>query len=165
MDKLTAAVEATLESLYCQWRATIEETDFAWLTTVVNEDGAHSSAREQIVSSARVVEQAFGGITANLWDDPRDWTLPEVLQTSQQMLEYFDEVEATRRRGMALIRSDADLYKMIVTPSGEMQLLELMVGTCSSAIDHYFRAKKILALVIHQDTRSKLTADVKDRMN
>jgi hypothetical protein len=165
MDKLTAAVEATLESLYCQWRKTIEETDFAWLTTVINEDDSDTTVRDQVIISARVVEQAFGGITASLWDDPRDWTLPEVLQTREQMLAYFDEVEATRRRGMALITSDADLLKMIVTPSGEMQLLELMVETCSRAIDHYFRAKKILAIVIQQDTRSKLTADVKDRMN
>lgn len=165
MNGLTAAIDATLESLYCQWRETIEQTSDDWLMTSVNESEAHSSARDQIVSSARVVEQTFGGITANLWDDPRDWTLPEVLQTRQQMLEYFDEVNTTRSRGMALIRNDDELLKRIVTPNGEIELRELLILTVRNAIDHYFRAKKILATVIRQETRSELTADVHRRTN
>src|ERR1041385_2768542 len=98
MNGLTAAIDATLESLYCQWRETIEQTSDDWLMTSVNESEAHSSACDQIVSSARVVEQTFGGITANLWDDPRDWTLPEVLTTPAAVLDYLREVDATRRR-------------------------------------------------------------------
>ena len=35
-----------------------------------------SSVGECVLRGAAVVEQAFGGITANLWDDPFEWTLP-----------------------------------------------------------------------------------------
>ena len=33
-------------------------------------------------ASAGTIEQTFGGITANLWDDPFEWTLPETLHRS-----------------------------------------------------------------------------------
>src|SRR5829696_6954106 len=54
---------------------------------------------ENLLRSAAALEQTFGGLTANLWDDPFEWTLPESLQTPARVLEYLDEVEATRRRG------------------------------------------------------------------
>src|SRR5947209_5511158 len=57
------------------------------------------SCVEEILRSAAVIEQSFGGITANLWDDPFEWTLPETLSAQEKVLEYLDEVEATRQRG------------------------------------------------------------------
>src|SRR3954463_14561074 len=77
------------------------------------------SCGEYLLRSAGAVEQSFGGITANLWDDPFEWTLPETLQTPARVRDYLNEVEATRRRGFALIASDHDLRKEISLPSGE----------------------------------------------
>jgi hypothetical protein len=42
-----------------------------------------SPAAEQILRSARIVEQVSGGITANLWDDPFEWTLPETFKNER----------------------------------------------------------------------------------
>src|SRR6266699_3948853 len=53
---------------------------------------------EHLLRSAATVEQTFGGLTANLWDDPFEWTLPENLSTTSLVIEYLDEVDATRRR-------------------------------------------------------------------
>jgi hypothetical protein len=99
------------------------------------------SCGEHLLRSAAAVEQTFGGITANLWDDPFEWTLPEELSTPARILEYLDEVEATRRRGFALLRADADLSKEIALPSGEMQTLcVLLLDTLSRAAHYQGRA-------------------------
>src|SRR6266576_1615653 len=55
------------------------------------------SCGEHVLRSAAVVEQTFGGITANLWDDPFEWTLPEHLSTVERFKEYLEEVESMRR--------------------------------------------------------------------
>jgi hypothetical protein len=99
------------------------------------------SCGEHILRSAGAVEQTFGGITTNLWDDPFEWTLPETLTNAERMKEYLDEVEDTRRRGFALFRSDEDLLKEIAVPSGDMKTLyELLVGTLVGAAHHQGRA-------------------------
>ena len=76
----------------------------AWQST------AHAvySMGENVLRSAGVVEQTFGGITANLWDDPFEWTLPEHLSTVERVMEYLEEVEATRNRAFARFARDAD---------------------------------------------------------
>src|SRR5712672_163326 len=51
------------------------------------------SCGEQILRGAGIVEQTFGGITTNLWDDPFEWTLPENLTTPDKVAGYLDEVE------------------------------------------------------------------------
>ena len=91
---------------------------------------------EQILRSAAVVEQTFGGITTNLWDDPFEWTLPETLSTSQKLLAYLDEVENARRRGFALFQSDQDLLKTIMTPAGSTQVMSLLLDTLVRARHH-----------------------------
>ena len=99
------------------------------------------SCGEHLLRSAAVVEQTFGGITANLWDDPFEWTLPEALSTPERVAEYLHEVEATRRRGFALFGSDDDLSKEFAHPSGEMQTLSaLLVETLVRASHHQGRA-------------------------
>ena len=99
------------------------------------------SCGEQILRSAAIVEQTFGGLTTNLWDDPFEWTLPESLPTPEKVAGYLDEVEATRKRGFELFQSDADLLKEIMAPSGYTQLLPLMLDTLTRAAHHQGRAR------------------------
>jgi len=98
------------------------------------------SCGEQILRSAAAVEQTFGGITTNLWDDPFEWTLPETLPTPGKVAAYLDEVEATRKHGFQLFKSDADLLKEIMAPAGHTQLLPLLLDTLTRAAHHQGRA-------------------------
>ena len=99
------------------------------------------SCGEHLLRGAACVEQTFGGINANLWDDPFEWTLPETLATPAQVAAYLAEVEATRQRGFALIRADSDLLKEIAVPSGAMQTLgALLLATLTRAARHQGRA-------------------------
>ena len=98
-----------------------------------------------VVRSAGVVERTFGGINANLWDDPFEWTLPEALNTPGKLIQYFDEVEATRRQAFARFRNDDDLLKKIMTPAGETQLINLLLDTLVRAGHYHLDAKQALA--------------------
>jgi hypothetical protein len=99
------------------------------------------SCGEHLLRSAAAVEQTFGGITASLWDDPFEWTLPETLSSPALVEQYLNEVEATRQRGFALFRSDDDLAKEIAVPSGEMRTLAaLLLETLARAAHHQGRA-------------------------
>src|SRR2546426_686459 len=98
------------------------------------------SGGEHILRSAAVVEQTFGGITTNLWDDPFEWTLPETLPTLDKVAGYLDEVEATRKHGFQLFKSDSDLLKEIMAPAGHTQLLPLLLDTLARAAHHQGRA-------------------------
>jgi len=99
------------------------------------------SCGEYVLRSGGKVEQTFGGITANLWDDPFEWTLPETLPRGSDIVNYLNEAEAMRGRGFAILKSDADLIKRIAVPSGEMQsLFDLIVGTLRYAAHYQGRA-------------------------
>ncbi len=99
------------------------------------------SCGEHILRSAATVEQTFGGINANLWDDPFEWTLPETLQTPASVLEYLSEVEATRASGFERFSTDEDLIKEIALPSGETgRLGALLFETLQRAAHHQGRA-------------------------
>ncbi|HEX8163007.1 MAG TPA: hypothetical protein VF538_14140 [Pyrinomonadaceae bacterium] len=105
------------------------------------------SCGEHLLRSAASVEQTFGGITATLWDDPFEWTLPETLSTPRLVEEYLDEVEATRRRGFALVKTDAELSEEIAVPSGEMRpLAALFVETLARAAHQQGRAFAVFRL-------------------
>jgi hypothetical protein len=105
------------------------------------------SCGEHLLRSAAAVEQTFGGITVNLWDDPFEWTLPESLPTPEDVAHYLEEAEATRRRAFEFLRSDEDLCKEIAVPSGEMQtLFSLVVETLARAAHHQGRAYATLRL-------------------
>ena len=99
------------------------------------------SCGEQILRSAAVVEQTFGGITTNLWDDPFEWTLPETLSTPAKVADYLDEVEATRKHGFELFQSDDDLLKEIMAPAGATRLQPLLLDTLVRA-RHYLESAK-----------------------
>jgi hypothetical protein len=99
------------------------------------------SCGEHLLRSAAAIEQTFGGINANLWDDPVEWTLPEALPTPAHVAEYLNEAEATRRRAFESLCADADLSKEIATPSGEMRtLFSLAAETLVRAAHHQGRA-------------------------
>lgn len=108
------------------------------------------SCGEHLLRSAASVEQTFGGVTANLWDDPFEWTLPETLSTPALVAEYLEEVEATRRRGLALVETDDDLLKEIALPTGEMcALFALLNETLVRAAHHQGRAFATFQLFSH----------------
>ena len=100
------------------------------------------SIGENILRSAAVIEQTCGGLTANLWDDPFEWTLPETLSTADRIIEYLSEVDVARQRAFASIVNDSALTKYISVPSGEPRLLvSLLVETLVTASDYRGRAR------------------------
>lgn len=114
----------------------VESTPGEFLYQTANTDGqcSASSVGESILRSAAAIERTFGGITANLWDDPFEWTLPEHLSTSGRVLEYLSEVESVRRRAFASFTEDACLLKHVATPADETRpLIELLLDTLVSA--------------------------------
>lgn len=99
------------------------------------------SIGENILRSAAVIEQTCGGLTANLWDDPFEWTLPEMLSTADRIVEYLSEVDVARQRAFASIIDDSALTKNISVPSGESRLLvSLLVETLVTASGYRGRA-------------------------
>jgi hypothetical protein len=94
------------------------------------------SSGEYILRSAAAVEQTFGGITAKLWDDPFEWTLPEELSTVQKITEYLDEVEKTRQNGFGFFSSDEVLTQQIPAPEELKTISELLIETLSRA-EHF----------------------------
>jgi hypothetical protein len=110
------------------------------------------SAGESLLRSAAAVEQTFGGLTENLWDDPFEWTLPETLSTPLAVEQYLLEVDKARDRGFTLIESDQDLYRRIAVPSGEPEtLVEVLLKTLSRAWHHQGRAFSAFRML--SDTR------------
>jgi len=134
MGRLTAWFDLEFARLYTNWRKIVEDLEPENIYQTSSRAGI--SRGEQALRSARVVEQTFGGITANLWDDPFEWTLPENLTTPEKLVEYFDEVETTRRRGFESLRTDDDLMKEVMTPAGKMQLASLFLETLVRARQH-----------------------------
>lgn len=105
------------------------------------------SVGEGMLRSAAVIERTFGGLTANLWDDPFEWTLPEYLSTPQSIKAHLDEVEATRQHAFASFVDDDCLLKNVALPSGESQpLIGLLLETLVKAVEHQSQA--LIALKI-----------------
>ncbi|HKG98957.1 MAG TPA: hypothetical protein VKA97_14140 [Pyrinomonadaceae bacterium] len=103
------------------------------------------SIGENILRSAAAVEQTCGGLTANLWDDPFEWTLPETLSNTDLIIEYLSEVDLTRRGAFNAIVDDSALSQYISVPSGEPRLLvSLLLETLVRASDYRGRAKSLL---------------------
>jgi hypothetical protein len=106
---------------------------------------------EHLLRGAAVIEQTFGGITANLWDDPFEWTLPETLKTPELVGQYLSEVQETRRRAFDSFSSDEELSKEIMMPSGESrQLFSLLLQTLARAANHQGSAFAVYSLFVPQ---------------
>jgi len=104
-----------------------------------------SSVGEGILRCAAAIEQTFGGITASLWDDPFEWTLPEYLSTPAKVIEHLADVEAIRRRAFCSFEDDACLWKHVVMPSGESRSLnDLLKETLRRASDHQADALAVI---------------------
>jgi hypothetical protein len=106
-----------------------------------------NSCGEYILRSAGRIEQTFGGITTKLWDDPFEWTLPEKLASNSLILEYLEEVEATRQKGFAFFQSDEDLKKELPAPVKIVSLFELLLETLTIAENYQGRAVAIFRLI------------------
>jgi len=121
-------------------------------SNLLYEQHAASSIGENILKSAGVIEQTFGGITANLWDDPFEWTLPETLSTDARVLEYLAEVNSLKNRAFVSFTDDGMLLKLISMPSGKpCSLLELLLTTMLRASDYRGRAAATLKLLSGED--------------
>jgi hypothetical protein len=95
------------------------------------------SIGENILRSAAVIEQVCGGLTANLWDDPFEWTLPETLSNADRIIEYLSEVDLARQRAFNSILDDSALGKYISVPSGEpKRLVSLLLKTLVTASEY-----------------------------
>ena len=149
MDKLTARLDEQFARLHATSSAFVRAVPpekLYWrprAATVAAGAGVSPSysCGEHILRSAAAIEQTFGGITASLWDDPFEWTLPESLATPERVEEYLLETEAARQRGFTLFKSDGELLKEIAVPSGEMQMLfALLLETLARAAHHQGRA-------------------------
>lgn len=112
-----------------------------------NTDAMPFSIGEYILRSAGKVEQTFGGITARLWDDPFEWTLPEELSTNEKILEYLEEVEATRNKGFEFFNSDNDLKKELPAPDDLKTLFEILLETLNTANNFQGCALTIFQLI------------------
>lgn len=96
-----------------------------------------NSCGEYILRSAAAVESTFGGITARLWDDPFEWTLPEAIHNNQLMLDYLDEVEETRVRGFALLDDDTVLTRLIPAPEKLTPVIDILLSSITRS-EHFF---------------------------
>jgi len=150
MNKLIADLERQFSQLHHESRELIHaippELLYYRLLNGSNSSPAQSCG-EQILRSAAAVEQTFGGLTTNLWDDPFEWTLPEILSTPEKVFDYLDDVEATRKRGFGLFQSDDDLLKEIMAPAGATQLRPLLLDTLERARHYLGSAKATFDLV------------------
>ena len=137
--KSCAVIEKTsVEILY----ALPAQADLAALRSNVN---FTSSVGESLLRCASVIEQTFGGITSNLWDDPFEWTLPEYLSTPHKINEHLAEVEATRHQAFNSFADDDCLRRRVAVPSGETRLLvDLLLDTLIRAAAYQAQALLVL---------------------
>lgn len=104
-----------------------------------------NSFAEHVVRSAAKLEQTFGGLTSNLWDDPFEWTLPETLSNPDQIIDYLSEVDEARQTLFTAIQDDSALSKYVADPSGERLLIGLLLETLVKAAE--FRGKALVGLL------------------
>ena len=123
-------------------REIVQHLDQAFAGLIASlKDLARSAARDHnLLRSAAVIEQMCGGLVSNLWDDPFEWTLPETLSNPERILEYLSEVDLARQSAFNSIRDDGALTKYISTPTGERQLVSLLLETLIRAGDYRGRA-------------------------
>lgn len=113
---------------------------------------AEGSVAESIVKCAGTLEQAFGGLTTNLWDDPFEWTLPETLSTTELIVDYLAEVDGTRARAFAFLVDDSALGKYIAVPSGEQTSIHsLLADALARARTYQARAIETAKMLFSDD--------------
>ena len=134
-------------------REIVQHIDQAFANLIASlKDLAGSVPPDLLLRSAAVVEQTCGGLTANLWDDPFEWTLPETLSNTDRIIEYLSEVDLARQRAFNSIRDDSALTKYISAPTGEQQLVNLLLETLVKASDYRGRAVAAIKLLSSEGT-------------
>ena len=122
-----------------------------WKPRELNQTYQKFSCGEYLLRSAGAVEQTFGGITTRLWDDPFEWTLPEELSTTNLMLDYLAEVEATRQKGFSLFASDEDLRREMPAPEKLRSIFEILIETVSRA--EHFQGRAFAVFQMFSDNK------------
>jgi hypothetical protein len=141
----------TIHARSCEIIKKIPLEKIYWQPLEIKKDFPINSVGEYILRSSGIVEQTFGGITTRLWDDPFEWTLPEALHNNQLILQYLEEVEATRKKGFMLFQSDADLQKEIPAPIKIKPIFQILLETISVSENYQGRATAIFQLVLHDN--------------
>jgi len=142
--EIVESLDREFARLHLRSCAVIENTPGETLYSITTSSGTGSlpsgslpSVGENVLRCAAAIEQTFGGITSNLWDDPFEWTLPEYLSTPAKVIEHLAEVEETRKRAFSSFDGDACLLKHVATPSGETRpLVELLLETLVRAAEY-----------------------------
>jgi hypothetical protein len=152
--EIVASLDREFARLHFNAGLAIDHTSIALLYCVPPQAESPSTSRqlpsigESVLRSAAAVEQAFGGITANLWDDPFEWTLPEYLSTPAKVKDHLDEVEATRSRAFSSFADDGCLLKHIAVPSGDTRpLIDLLLKTLVDAAAYQSQALFVLKIL------------------
>jgi hypothetical protein len=141
--KIVESLDREFARLHLRSCAVIENTpsDLLYSIPTSTRIGSLASVGENVLRCAAAVEQTFGGITSNLWDDPFEWTLPEYLSTPAKVIEHLAEVEETRKRAFGSFDGDACLLKHVATPSGETRpLVDLLLETLVRAAGYQGQA-------------------------
>jgi hypothetical protein len=134
-------------------REIVQQIEQAYANLIASlKDLAGSVPPEPLLRSAAVIEQTCGGLTANLWDDPFEWTLPETLSNTDRIIEYLSEVDLARQRAFNAIRDDSALTQYISAPTGEQQLVNVLLDTLVKAGDYRGRAVASVKLLSGEGT-------------
>ena len=149
---IATSLDREFSRLHQQACALVSATTIDVLYAVPEQTGSSATRQlpaigESVLRGAAAIEQTFGGITANLWDDPFEWTLPEYLSTPAKVREHLDEVEATRQRAFASFTDDVCLLKLVAVPSGGTRpLIDLLLETLLKAAS--FQTQALITLKI-----------------
>jgi len=146
--EILASLDREFARLHFRSIAIIETTPAPLLYVVAQPGLAElNSIGENVLRSAAVIEQTFGGLTANLWDDPFEWTLPEQLSAPATVASHLLEVEETRKHAFTSFRDDSCLLKSVATPThGLVSLIELLLKTLLRAM--HFQSQAVMALKV-----------------
>ena len=153
LRKVVESFDREFARLHDGSRAIIEQTSPDILYAAGNNSSRPSTTQlpsigESVLRSAAVVEQTFGGITANLWDDPFEWTLPEHLSSPEKVREHLTEVESMRQRAFSSFVDDGCLAQHIAMPSSDTQpLINLLLETLLRATAHQAQAQFVLKML------------------
>ena len=149
---IATSLDREFSRLHQQACALVSATSIDVLYALPEQTGPSTSRQlpaigESILRGAAAIEQTFGGITANLWDDPFEWTLPEYLSTPAKVTEHLGEVEAIRQRAFTSFTDDACLLKHVAVPSGDTRpLIDLLLETLLNAAS--FQTQALVTLKI-----------------
>jgi hypothetical protein len=147
--EILASLDREFARLHFRSIAIIETTPAPLLYYVAVQPGLAelNSIGENVLRSAAVIEQTFGGLTANLWDDPFEWTLPEQLSAPATVVSHLLEVEETRKHAFTSFTDDSCLLKSVATPAhGLVSLIELLLKTLLRAM--HFQSQAVVALKV-----------------